>query len=31
MVRKLGVLHVTQFVMDGAAGNAPAAAMHKHP
>lgn len=31
IVRRLGVLHVTQLVMDGEAGNAPAAAMHKQP
>ena len=31
IVRKLGVLHVTQFVMAGAHGNAPTAAMHRQP
>jgi hypothetical protein len=30
-VRKLGELQVTQFVMEGAAGKAPAAAIHKQP
>lgn len=30
-VSRLGVLQVTQFVMEGAQGNAPAAAKHKHP
>lgn len=31
IVNKLGVLHVTQFVIDGAAGKAPAAAMQRQP